>query len=237
MKKITLIFIGFLFFLCLTACGAKPFEIVLNIATQTSSIPTPLEVVATLTPTPQPTPTFNPTPTLEIPKPVKRPFDVFVDSIKTDDAGRIVGIYAEDKLALKVVYQPSNNPGFVSTLDGVVTYFLMPYQMSKNHGFLAHNYLSGGLFFGMQLGDIVQVIWGDGYYEDFEVMNIEQYQALSPTSPSSRFVNLATGDNLSASSLFTRVYRGSYHTTLQTCIAQGSEDSWGRIFIIAPPTY
>lgn len=220
----------------INACGGKPVEIVLSFATQTSTIPTPQEVVATLTPTQQPTPTFNPTPTLEIPKPVRRPFDIFVDSIKTGDAGRIVGIYAENRLALPVVYQPSNKPGFVSTVNGVVTYFLMPYQIAKNHGFLAHNYLSGGLFFGVQLGDIVQVIWGDGYYEDFEVQNIEQYQALSPTSPNSRFVNLATGDNLSASSLFTRVYRGPYHTTLQTCIAQGNVDSWGRLFIIAPFT-
>ena len=236
MKKTSLNFTLFLLFLGLTACGGKPIEIVLFIATQISSSPAPQEVVATLTSTPQPTPTFNPTPTLEVPKPVRRAFDTFVDLIRTGDAEKIVGIFAEQELALRVVYQPSNNPGFVSTINGIATYFLLPYRIANNHGFLAHNYLSGGLFFNLQLGDIVQVIWGDGYYEDFEVLEVQAYQALSPKSSSSRFVNLTTGDNLSASSLFTRVYGGSYHTTLQTCIAQGDEDSWGRIFIIAPPT-
>lgn len=220
----------------ISACGGKPIEIILSVATQTSSLPTPQEAVATLTPTPQPTPTFYPTPTLEVPKPVKRPFDIFVDAIKTGEADKIVGIYTENEMALRVVYQPSNNPGFVSTVEGVATYFLMPYKIAKNHGFLAHNYLSGSLFFNLQLGDIVQVIWGDGYYEDFEVLEVQEYQALSPTSPNSRFVNLTTGDNLSASGLFTKVYRGAYHTTLQTCIAQGTVDSWGRLFVIAPPT-
>jgi len=236
MMKKSLNLIPIIILFGLAACGVKPIEIFVSIVTQTPDYPTPQQVVETLTPTPQPSPTFNPTPTLEVPKRVRREFDVFVESIKTGDANRIVGIYGEKRIALQVVYQPSSNPGFVSTIPGVATYFLLPHQVAGNHGFLAHNYLAGALFFGMQTGDIVQVIWGDGYYEDFEVLQIEEYQALSPTSTNSRFVNLATGDDLSASSLFTRVYRGSYHTTLQTCIARGDQDSWGRIFIIAPPT-
>jgi hypothetical protein len=62
-----------------------------------------------------------------------------------------------------------------------------------------------------------------------------EYQALSPKSASSSFKNVVSGDTLTATQLFQRVYTGEPHLTLQTCIQVGSEDSWGRLFIIAEP--
>jgi hypothetical protein len=70
--------------------------------------------------------------------------------------------------------------------------------------------------------------------EEYTVSYAEEYQALSPNSPTSNFVNLDTGETLSSTNLFYRVYGGGTRTTFQTCIAQGNEDSWGRLFVIAP---
>ena len=91
--------------------------------------------------------------------------------------------------------------------------------------------------FSYQIGDIVQVVYGDGNYEDFEVLSIRQLQALSPNSTRSTFIDLDTGARLNATTLFDQVYRGEYHSTLQTCLAQDGLDNWGRYFVLAPPLY
>ena len=110
-------------------------------------------------------------------------------------------------------------------------------KKSGNHGLLAHNYLAGRYFFNIQVGDIVTLVFGDGYYEDFEVTSINEYQALQPDSPYSEFIDLGSGEQLTATNLFMEVYMGDFHTTLQTCIANGAETEWGRRFTLAPPMY
>jgi len=185
--------------------------------------------------TPIPVPLTSPTPEPTEPQPPHRVFDDFIALVKNGNKDKIVGIYAENKLALQVVYQPTGNPGFVSTINGVVTYFILPYQLAKNHGFLAHNFLSGALFFDLKPGDVVEVVWGDGSYDDFEVAQVKQFQALSPTSPNSDFLDLGTGQRINANTLFIDIYKGNFHIAMQTCIAQGNEGSWGRYFVIAPP--
>jgi hypothetical protein len=178
---------------------------------------------------------ITPTSTEAPPLPAKRVFDEFVNAIKNGDKKKVVGIYVDSKLALRVVYQPPNDASFVSTINGVATYFLLPYTVAKNHGFLAHNYLAGALFFDLKPGDAVTVIWGDGSYDDFEVTEIRDFQALSPQSPRSDFVDLSTGEKLNATNLFIEIYKGDFHIALQTCIARNSNDSWGRHFVLAPP--
>lgn len=187
-------------------------------------------IVATLTATTQPTPTFAPTPT-----PAAAPFfDQFVAAIKNGDATKVVGVYVENVLALKVVQQPSNNPAFVSGVKGVATYFSMVKKQTGNTGLLAHNYLAGVYYYDLVPGQVVVLIYGDGRTEEFTVSDTLQYQALNPTSPTSNFVNVLTGEKLSSTALFTKVYGGNPKTTFQTCIAQGNEPSWGRLFVIAP---
>jgi hypothetical protein len=178
---------------------------------------------------------ITPTPTETPPIPAKRVFDEFVNAIKNGDKKKVVGIYVDRKLALRVVYQPPSDAVFVSTIDGVATYFLLPYTVAKNHGFLAHNYLAGALFFDLKPGDAVTVIWGDGSYDDFEVVEIREFQALSPRSPRSDFIDLSTGEKLNATNLFIEIYKGDFHIALQTCIARNNDDSWGRHFVLAPP--
>jgi len=164
-----------------------------------------------------------------------RVFDQFIEDLKNGNPDQIVGLWVENIMALRVVYQPSSNPGFVSTEDEVATYFLYPWQKAGNHGLLAHNYLAGRYFFDVKVGDIITLVFGDGYYLDFEVTEIKEFQALQPDSPYSDYIDLISGEQLTVSNVFIEVYMGDFHTTLQTCIANGAETEWGRQFTIAPP--
>lgn len=233
-KRISILPAVFVFMLVLAACSSKsdtqqPPEV--HNATLTSTIG-PTE-------TPAPTPTITPTPTPEYtPTPDWLPiFDQFIADVKNGEPNQVVGIWVENVLALEVVYQPATNPGYVSTEDEIATYFLYPWQKAGNHGLLAHNYLAGRYFFNLGMGDIISLVWGDGNYEDFEINQIKDFQALQPDNPYSNFIDLESGEQLTVNNVFLEVYMGDYHTTLQTCIAQGSETEWGRQFVLAPPLY
>jgi hypothetical protein len=156
----------------------------------------------------------------------------FSTALKTDTGTDLQGIFASGVLALRVVQQPSGKPGYVSSVDGVVTQFSMakPYNVI---GLLAHNFSSGSEFFNLKLGDKISLIYGDGTIKEMQITKVDKYQALSPTSPYSDFQNLVTGERLTAEQVFYKYYTGNPHLTLQTCIAQGDQGSWGRIFIVA----
>ena len=158
----------------------------------------------------------------------------FVESVSDGTTGVVRGLYVEDEFEFPVIQQPSSQPGYVSTQSSVVTEFSMAKQYGVT-GILAHNYLAGADFFDLQIGDVIQAVYGDGSIQKYEISEVLEYQAISPNSATSSFVDLETGDQLSATQLFKRVYTGSHHLTLQTCIQVGSEDSWGRLFLIAYP--
>jgi len=161
-------------------------------------------------------------------------FQDFVNTVADGQTNIIRGIYSEGIFALPVVQQPSNQPVYVSDTDGVVTEFAMPRKYGVT-GIVAHNYLAGGVFFELKVGDVVQVVYGDGATKEYIVADIRAYQALKPNSPHSEFIDLDSEERLSATQLFKRVYSGEHHLTLQTCIQVGEVDSWGRQFIIAEP--
>ena len=215
--------------------------------TQTPEISPP--VVVTITDTPSPLPTEEPTTTATPPSEEERisradviansklpAFDQFIQDLKTGE-NRIVGLWVDNILALQVVYQPSSNPAFVSTEDEIVTFFLLPWEKAGNYGLLAHNYLAGRYFFNLQVGDIISLVWGNGDYEDFEITEIKEFQALQPNNPYTNFIDLESGEQLSVNQVFIEVYMGDFHTTLQTCIAAETSTEWGRLFTIAPPLY
>jgi hypothetical protein len=158
----------------------------------------------------------------------------FTEAVKDGNADNIKGLYAADVFTLRVIQQPSGKPGFVSPIDGVATQFSMA---TSNHvtGMLAHNFASGRFFFDLAQGNIIDVVYGDGTVKEYKVSAIKRFQALSPKSASSDFIDLDTNEKLSAGGLFSKMYTGKHHLTLQTCIQEGTEDSWGRLFIIAEP--
>lgn len=148
--------------------------------------------------------------------------------------GKPAGIYTPF-FAFPIVQQPDGNPGFVSSDPDIVTQFSMANQFGTT-GILAHNTLAGAKFSQLEVGQFLTLVYGDGRLEYYKVTTIETYQALSPTSPTSNFINLQKPDLfLSSTQLFNHVYAAGKNLVLQTCIAANGIDSWGRLFVIATP--
>ena len=104
-------------------------------------------------------------------------------------------------------------------------------------GILAHNYLSGSLFYQLQPSQEIVLVYGGGRTARYRVDSIQNYQALSPHDVRSDFrdLNGPGGAVLSAGELFNRIYTTQGTLVLQTCIETNGEYSWGRMFIIAEP--
>ena len=158
----------------------------------------------------------------------------FVASIQDGSASTVRGVYVWATLALPVVQQPSGNAGYVSEQPGVATQFGLAALYGVT-GLLAHNNLAGQKFFDLGVGEEVLVVHGNGHAKAYRVTAIWRYQALQPDSPISDFVDLASGQTLSAKDLFLRAYTGADQVTLQTCIAANGLSTWGRLFVIATP--
>ncbi len=159
-------------------------------------------------------------------------FDQFVQSVANGNGSQAVGVHVEGQFQYPVVPQPSNDPAWVTSNFGEVTEFRIVRQHTGNEGLIAHNYLAGGSFYSLQPGDVAELVMGDGSVLEFEIYEIQSYQALSPNSALSDFLNLDTGEKLSASDLFYRVYGGNMTLTFQTCINRDNISTWGRTFII-----
>ncbi len=161
-------------------------------------------------------------------------FSKFVASVRTGQANVITGVYVPDLFADPVVPQPANNPGYVSETDGVLTRF----GLAASHqiiGLLAHNNLAGASFSSLQVGQEIRVVYGDGQFSIFQVEKIARFQALQPNDLTSDFSDGMTSHVYSAGEIFNMFYTGNEHLTFQTCIAQGGEASWGRLFVTAIP--
>lgn len=158
----------------------------------------------------------------------------FVQTVKDGNPNALRGIYVSGAMAFPIVQQPMGYPGYVSESADTVTQFSIASEVG-NIGLLAHNYLAGADFFQLAPGTVITLVYGDGHTQNFVVATIERYQALSPFSPYSDFRNLETESILTAEQLFNQVYRGDFHLTLQTCIENEGNSSWGRLFILATP--
>ena len=159
----------------------------------------------------------------------------FVKLVENGQANVLRGVYVKDLMALKVVQQPAGNSTFVSPMRGYLTQFTDATKYG-NTGLLAHNYLEGQIFLQLASKQKIQLIYGDGTIKSFVITDIQQYQALSPNSPTSNFINLETKNRFTASQLFTYTYgNGTGKLVLQTCILANQNPSWGRLFIIAEP--
>lgn len=217
-----------------------------SLALPNASAPTPTPIAATSTQAPQPA---QPTqaPTLDAPADdgavtvtlitdsdtsALPAFDQFVQGIANGNGNQPVGVYVEGQFQYPIVQQPSNDPAWVTSNFGEVTEFRIVRQHTGNEGLIAHNYLAGGSFYNLQPGDVAELIMGDGNVVEFEIYEIHSFQALTPNSALSDFLNLDTGEKLTASDLFYRVYGGDMTLTFQTCINRDNISTWGRTFII-----
>jgi hypothetical protein len=156
----------------------------------------------------------------------------FIFSMRNGDPHALVGVYVRQVMALPVVQQPPSQPGYVSNEQDVITQFTLANQFGAT-GLLAHNYLAGDYFFRINKGQDVVLVYGDGRLKTYRIEEIQSYQALSPNSMFSNFVDLSgPGRTLTSTEVFNRVYGQRGALVLQTCIQMGSEASWGRIFLI-----
>jgi hypothetical protein len=156
----------------------------------------------------------------------------FIVQVANGQAQELRGVYVEDVLALPVLKQPDGNPMFVSEEMGTVTQF----QSAAKYGvagLLAHNYLSGDLFFSLALGQQVSLVYGDGQVVPYQVTDIQRYEKLQRNSANSNYLNVETGKELTTRELFQLMYTASDRVTFQTCIKKAGDWSWGRIFITA----
>ena len=158
----------------------------------------------------------------------------FANQINNNQGGELRGIYIPELLAARIVQQPKGHPEFVSSRQNILTQFDLASQFGST-GLLAHNYLAGESFSSLKENQIFYLIYGDGQISAFAVTEILHYQALRPTSPSSKFIDLANNDILTASELFSKIYERPGQVILQTCIAAENNSSWGRLFVIAKP--
>lgn len=238
----------FILALALSACSASA-----SAGVGAQDLPAPSTVAPSRLPiTPTPVPTVSESSiAVDLPSPVvealptevtDRVFDAFVARVKNGRADKIVGVYVQNVLALPVIQQPADangnpiNPGFVSENDDEATQFLYAYIFADgNIGLIAHNYLAGRYFFNLQIGDLVELIYGDGRVEEYVIAEMPSYRALSPRSTTSDFEDLKTGAIMTSTELFYRVYGGEKRVTFQTCIARDNDSEWGRLFPIAFP--
>lgn len=160
--------------------------------------------------------------------------NAFANLLRNGQTGELRGVYAPNILADTVVQQPGNDANFVSTQPDAVTQF-RPASSIGSTGLLAHNFLAGQQFSLLARGDVIYLVYGDGYKAAYIVTQILKYQALDPESPYSNFVDLSNGNLMSASYLFNLAYGRPRDLVLQTCIDADGNPSWGRLFIVAEP--
>lgn len=158
----------------------------------------------------------------------------FISEVRDGQAGLIRGVYVSGLLALPVIQQPNGDAAFVSDEDGILTEF----QNATKHGvigIMAHNHLSGRLFYELNVGDEIVIIYGDSQLRSFQVTNLNTYQRLERNNIRSDFIDQSNGDKLTSSQVFQRYYRGQERVTLQTCLENDDVLNWGLIFIEAMP--
>ena len=154
--------------------------------------------------------------------------------VSENDANTISSIFVPNVFFYYVVQQPANSPEYVSPMGNLITEFGLPKKYG-NVGLLAHNYLAGDSFDELSIGQKIYLFYEDGHADRLTVRKVFHFRALEPDNTQSQFEDLDTGEILTAGDVFVRMYTGATHLTLQTCIYANSDNSWGRLFVIAEP--
>lgn len=161
--------------------------------------------------------------------------NTFISSVKNGQSSQLGGVYIPGVLAIPIVQQPGDDAGYVSTRPSTITQFGMAGQYNSI-GLLAHDFLAGASFSQLQPNNDVVLVFGDGSLKYYRVYEIQRYQALSPASPYSNFIDLSSNTQLTAEQLFLRTYgKGNATLVFQTCISTDKVSSWGRLFVLARP--
>jgi len=143
-------------------------------------------------------------------------------------------VYVQGEFIMPITQQPPHRNTYVSTQLGVLTQFDMAARNGVT-GLLAHNYLSGAQFYLLDVGEEIDVLYADGHIQHYRVSKTLSFQKLESLDLYSDYLDMQTGKMLSTAEVFKQVYRGPHHLTLQTCLEQNGNLSWGLYFVIATP--
>lgn len=158
----------------------------------------------------------------------------FVEQVVDGQAGVITGIYAAGVLALRIVQQPEGDVAYISEEDGSATQFQSA-AMYGIVGLLAHNFLSGELFYNLRDGQEITLVYGDGSLQNYRINAIDDFERLVNADLQSDFRDLRAGQVRTVDDVFFDYYSGEPHLTLQTCIEKDGVWNWGVRFIVAQP--
>lgn len=158
----------------------------------------------------------------------------FADRLVNGQAGLVVGVYVPGVLEMQVEQQPEAQELYVSGERDVATQFDRA-ALNGVIGLLAHNTSSGILFYQMEAGADVFIVYGDGRLERYRVETISEFQKLQTFDPMSDFIDQSSGALLSSTEVFSRFYSGDRRVTFQTCLERNGDPSWGLRFIEAYP--
>ncbi len=152
----------------------------------------------------------------------------------TNGTEALTGVFVENSFAYPVVQQPSGNTVYVSSANDTATEYSSAAKYG-NVGLLAHNTLGGRRFSELVAGQRIFLVFGSGRVEGFVVSQIYRYEAIDPNNSKTNLRDPANGMVYNSDYVFRKMYAGSRHVTLQTCIEKNGNASWGRMFIIATP--
>jgi hypothetical protein len=158
----------------------------------------------------------------------------FMASLSLYAAQDIGGVYVPGVLALPIIRQPPGDALYVSNKLGLVTRFQSADQYGVT-GLLAHNYLSGEQFYGLQVGQQVWVVTKNHTLQRYRISQVASFQKLDPNNPFSGYKELSTGKIWTTDEVFKRFYRGEPHLTFQTCLEKDGLLNWGLYFVVAAP--
>ena len=164
-------------------------------------------------------------------------FRNFVRSVRNNDQGSVVGVYAPGLFGMPVTGQPGGDENYISADENVLTQYSTPTRYGVI-AVLAHNYLnSGKLLSKITPNQEVFIVYGDGKVARYRVSTVQYFQALSPHDVRSDFrdLNGPGSEVISYDQLFNEVYTKSRRLVFQTCLEANGDLSWGRIFISADP--
>ncbi|MBI9051966.1 MAG: hypothetical protein JEZ00_21300 [Anaerolineaceae bacterium] len=159
----------------------------------------------------------------------------FKDSVVNGDPTVIVGIYQEGVFAAKVIQQPEGDVLFLPDSEDTIVLLSDAKKWYGNVGLSAHRNLAGRYIAELELGNIVQVIYGDGTMMDYEIVEVRSYQAISPDDLYSDFRDLDNNQLYSSTELFEKAFGGENRIGLITCISKDDINSWGRIVVNGVP--
>jgi hypothetical protein len=102
-------------------------------------------------------------------------------------------------------------------------------------GLLAHNFLAGRAFYGLQIGTPIWIARSKDKVQMYKVASVELFQRITLPGEADRYIQLVNHREWTTSELFAHFYADRGRLVLQTCLARFGRLNWGLYFVVAEP--